>query len=132
MPAIIADSTITALTSIAASTAGANLPNSARQTSGSSPFVRAPTSSRTAVSTNISAPQAIGTTADGDIPKYAAISCPLAYPAPIIVPVFIITATTVRFIPVLLYLRALLYRSGKRTQKAAGARLNGAAAPTKT
>ncbi len=51
-----------------------------------------------------------GTNADGLLPKYAATSCPLAYPAPIIVPTLTITAANVCFM-ISLYCKATAHRS---------------------
>lgn len=117
VPAIIAESTITALTVIAQSATGAALPNSVLFTSGSVPFVLAPTPSSTAVSANISAPQASGTTKEGLPPKYAATSLPLAYPAPIIVPTLTVTAASTFFMVTLYYRSPPLLTARLKTRK---------------
>lgn len=117
VPAIIAESTITALTVIAQSATGAALPNSVLFTSGSVPFVLAPTPSSTAVSANISAPQASGTTKEGLPPKYAATSLPLAYPAPIIVPTLTVTAASTFFMVTLYYRSPPLLTAQLKTRK---------------
>ncbi|MBQ7226827.1 MAG: hypothetical protein IJX05_00320 [Clostridia bacterium] len=61
-----------------------------------------PTRSRTAVNTKVSNPHSAGTSGDGAQPKKAVISCPLAYPAPIIVPTQVI-ATDITFFTYYLY-----------------------------
>ena len=75
MPAIMADSTMSALKSIIASTAGRALPNiAACAPDMESVSSLRPTSSSTAVNANISPPHASGTNSDGFQPKNAAIS----------------------------------------------------------
>lgn len=105
VPAIIAASTITAFTVITTSAAFPNLPNSVRWISVRPPVVFAPTKSTTAVNANISNPQKIGTKREGDQPKNDAISCPLEYPAPIIVPTLTI-ATPKTFFTFQIYVRS--------------------------
>ncbi len=104
VPAIIAPSTITAFNVITPSATHPNLPNKARWTSVSPPSVFLPTKSTTAVNANISKPQKTGTKNDGDQPKKEAISCPLEYPAPIIVPTLTI-ATPNTFFTLQMYVR---------------------------
>lgn len=87
IPASIAESTMSALNSIMPSTTPLALPNiTALMSDIESEFSRLPIRSSTTENTKISAPQNTGTNRDGFQPKNAAISCPLAYPAPIIVP----------------------------------------------
>ncbi len=87
MPAVIADRTMSELSTVTASTAPRSFPNMTEWTSVISPEPSLrPIVRSTAVNANISMPTITGTATDGLRPKKAAISCPLAYPAPIMVP----------------------------------------------
>ena len=103
MPAIIADNTMTAFASIIKSTNAPTLPKSNAFVSFiSSPPVFLPTKRSIAVNTNTSRPQIIGTKGEGCQPKNVASSCPLANPAPTILPTpVIVTENT--FFTLILY-----------------------------